>query len=35
MTGDKYKHTLIQHRLERARITLHDAQNLHKIEGSP
>ena len=35
MSDDEYKLALIQHRLERARITLHDAHNLHETNGSP
>ncbi len=35
MSGNEYKPALIQHRLERARITLRDAHNLHETDGSP
>ena len=35
MTAGEYKRALIQHRLERARITLRDAHTLHETEGSP
>jgi len=35
MSDDEYKLALIQHHFERACITLRDAQNLHKTEGSP
>jgi uncharacterized protein (UPF0332 family) len=35
MTGDDYKRALIQHRLERANITLRDAHNLYNTDGSP
>lgn len=35
MSGNEYKRALIQHRLERARITLRDAHNLHETDGSP
>jgi uncharacterized protein (UPF0332 family) len=35
MSGDEYKLALIQHRLERARVTLRDAHNLYETEGSP
>jgi len=35
MTDPDYKRALIQHRLERANITLRDAYNLYNTEGSP
>lgn len=35
MSDDEYKRALIQHRLERAHITLHDAHNLYETDGSP
>ena len=35
MTNPDYKRALIQHRLERANITLRDAYNLYNTEGSP
>lgn len=35
MTDHGYKRALIQHRLERANITLRDAYNLYNTEGSP
>jgi uncharacterized protein (UPF0332 family) len=35
MTDDAYKRALIQHRLERANITLRDAYDLYNANGSP
>jgi hypothetical protein len=35
MTKSDYKRALIQHRLERANITLRDAHDLYKVNGAP